>query len=263
MRFRLKTIFREARGRYTLRCDLTLHRSVKFWTLRPDWLCSEYVHSVTTSSRTMNRPHLIVFEGVDATGKSTVCAEFLKRLLNEGIAAKLLTFPGRDPRTLGNLVYQLHHDPLSQGVERLSPSSLQALHIAAHLDAIETIITPALEAGETVLLDRYWWSTWVYGIVGGANPPVLRELIDAERSAWGRWQPGIVFHVTRDKPLRDEPIEIWEMLVREYDALAERESESYPVRRLPNDGSLVETVESALTLAGFDEKRDWVGRTIE
>jgi len=208
----------------------------------------------------MNRPRLIVFEGVDAAGKSTVSAEFLKRLLNQGEAAKRLTFPGRDPGTLGNLVYQLHHDPLSQGVERLSPASLQALHIAAHLDAIETVIAPTLEAGETVIPDRYWCSTWVYGIVGGANPLVLRELIAAERSAWGRWQPGIVFHVIRNSPPKDEPIESWEMLGREYDALAEQESKSYPVLRLQNDCSLDETVESALILAGFDEKRDLGGR---
>lgn len=189
---------------------------------------------------------LIVFEGVDATGKSTICDQYHKALLKHGVQARLLSFPGKEPGTLGDLVYKLHSDPSSKGVERLTSASLQALHIAAHMDAIETIIVPGLESGETILLDRFWWSTWVYGVVGDANPEVLAALIDAERLAWGRWQPGMIFHVTRAEPLCEEPIETWEKLRREYDALAERESVKYPVFVLSNDGDLKDTVSNAL-----------------
>lgn len=202
----------------------------------------------------MNSPGLIIFEGVDAAGKSAVCNEYLKSLIHHGIAAKLLAFPGNNPGTLGHLVYQLHHDTHSMGVERLTAASLQALHIAAHLDAIESVITPTLEAGETVVLDRYWWSTWVYGLVGGVSPGLLQALIDTERLAWGRWLPSIVFHVTRPFPLRDEPIETWEALRCEYDKLAEREEKNYPVRILPNDGNLADTVERALSMTFGDKE---------
>lgn len=204
----------------------------------------------------MNPPALIIFEGVDAAGKSAVCNEYLKALIHHGIAAKLLAFPGNTPGTLGHLVYQLHHDTRSMGVEQLTAASLQALHIAAHLDAIESVITPTLEAGETVVLDRYWWSTWVYGLVGGVCPGLLQALIDTERLAWGRWLPSIVFHVTRPFPLRDEPIETWEALRYEYDKLAEREEKNYPVRILPIDGNLAGTVEHALSMTFGDKEEE-------
>jgi len=173
---------------------------------------------------------LIVFEGVDAAGKSTVCARYLDALVDRGVTVRLLSFPGKEPGTLGEFVYQLHGDPQVKGFDRLTSASLQALHIATHLDAIETVIVPSLEAGETILLDRYWWSTWVYGVVGGADPKVLGALIEAERLAWGRWQPELVFHVLRC----------------EYDVLAEREAANYPVFVLSNDGAIEETVSNAL-----------------
>lgn len=204
----------------------------------------------------MNTPRLIIFEGVDAAGKSAVCNEYLKALVHHGIAAKLLAFPGNTPGTLGHLVYQLHHDTRLMGVERLTATSLQALHIAAHLDAIESVITPTLEAGETVVLDRYWWSTWVYGLVGGASPEVLQALINAERLVWGRWLPSIVFHVTRFSPLRNEPIETWEALRNEYDTLARREEKNYPVCVLSNNGILAGTVEQALSMSFGDKAKE-------
>ena len=204
----------------------------------------------------MNPPRLIIFEGADAAGKSAVCNEYLKALLPQGIAAKLLAFPGNRPGTLGRLVYQLHHDTRSMGVERLTAASLQALHIAAHLDAIESVIVPTLEAGETVVLDRYWWSTWVYGLVGGASPSILQSLINAERLAWGRWLPSIVFHVTRSIPLRNEPIETWEALRSEYDAIAKREEKNYPVYILLNNGGLAGTVKHALSMSFGDKEEE-------
>lgn len=202
----------------------------------------------------MSPPRLIIFEGVDAAGKSAVCDGYVKALIQNGISAKLLAFPGNTPGTLGHLVYQLHHGTCSKGVEQITATSLQALHIAAHLDAIESVIVPTLEAGCTVVLDRYWWSTWVYGLVSGASPEVLQALISAERLVWGRWVPSIVFHVTRCCPLRNEPIETWEALRNEYDSLARQEAENYPVFILANDGTLTGTVEHALSISSGNKE---------
>lgn len=193
----------------------------------------------------MIHPKLIIFEGPDAAGKSSVCQKYVELLQCNGVKAKLLAFPGKLPNTIGELVYRLHHDSQSVGVNTLTPTSLQALHIAAHLDAIESSIIPALNAGETVVLDRYWWSTWVYGIVGGVSADVLSSLIEAERLAWGKWQPSVVFHVTRLTPLREEPADVWEKLQREYVELSKKEAQNYPVRLLQNEGALVESVAKA------------------
>lgn len=195
----------------------------------------------------MPTPQLIIFEGVDAAGKSTVCGQYLSSLENLGLSAKLLSFPGKASGTLGQLVYRLHHEPMSVGVNHLTPASLQALHIAAHLDAIESEIVPSLNAGKTIVLDRYWWSTWVYGMVGGIREDILQSLIEAERLAWGRWQPDLVFHVTRSSPLRNEPAETWGKLVCGYAQLVEREADKYPIHVLSNDGMLEETVAVAIS----------------
>jgi thymidylate kinase len=194
----------------------------------------------------MKFPQLIVFEGVDAAGKSTVCDAYVKSLVKRDVTATLFSFPGKEPNTLGELVYRLHHNASASGIHRLTSASLQALHIAAHLDAIESTIVPSLERGETIVLDRYWWSTWVYGVVGGVDSEVLGALIEAERVAWGRWQPELVFLVSRSTPLREESITRWEQLRFEYSNLAEREKSLYPVSILSNDGKLEQTISNAL-----------------
>src|SRR5579885_753088 len=122
---------------------------------------------------------LIVFEGVDAAGKSSLSKTFHQNVVAEGKQARLFAFPGNDPQTLGGLVYKIHHSPSAFGISRMTAASLQTLHIAAHLDAIEQIFSSALEGGEMVILDRFWWSTWVYGMVGGVQESVLEHLVSA------------------------------------------------------------------------------------
>ena len=120
--------------------------------------------------------NLIILEGPDGIGKSTVCAELSKQIPN----SEVLAFPGNEPGTLGKWVYNMHHDPTLA----IGPTALQALHIAAHIDAVERVIMPKLREGTTVILDRYLFSTWVYGRVYGAHLPTLKYLVDAEELFW-------------------------------------------------------------------------------
>jgi dTMP kinase len=143
---------------------------------------------------------LIIFEGMDGCGKSALSKALTRVLAKQGSTARLVTFPGRIPGTLGQLVYTIHHDANSKGIDRLSPSSLQALHIAAHLDAIDTVILPTLARGEDVVLDRYWWSTLAYGIAAGAPRGILQALVAVERLAWGVHHPTCLFYVRREIP---------------------------------------------------------------
>jgi thymidylate kinase len=73
--------------------------------------------------------------------------------------------------------------------------------VAAHIDAIDRQILPALKSGQTILLDRFWWSAWVYGLVGGCDRRPLRALIDAERAAWGAVQPTLAIVLRRPDPI--------------------------------------------------------------
>jgi len=152
------------------------------------------------------RGKLIVFEGPDAVGKSTL-VQHLKTLLEQDqLPNEILSFPGDRPGTIGKLVYELHHAPGKFGIEQISPLGLQALHIAAHLDAITHIILPAINSGTWVVLDRFWWSTWVYGRAAGIDPRILDSLIYAEKLLWGQFTPSVVFLIQRTKPLGDKPV---------------------------------------------------------
>ncbi len=186
---------------------------------------------------------LIIFEGPDGVGKTTVAEAVQAALVGRDVPCAVAAFPGRAAGSLGQLVYELHHDPSQFGISAWTQASQQALHIAAHLDAIERVIVPALCAGRHVLLDRFWWSTWVYGTVGGVGRHVLRRLIDAELAQWGTVRPTLAILLRRETPIdRDLDVETWSALRREYDHLAHREQVRYPVLVVDNRGPLHETV---------------------
>lgn len=143
------------------------------------------------------RGKLFVFEGNDGAGKSTLIRSAVAGLSAGGVECVTFSFPGRSAGTVGKLVHDIHHDPARVGIHEISAASLQALHVAAHLDAIQRQILPTLSQGRHVLLDRYWWSTLVYGSVAGVPRSVLRALLRAERMVWGRVVPDMIFLITR------------------------------------------------------------------
>src|SRR5690242_9567075 len=124
------------------------------------------------------RGGLIVFEGPDGVGKTTLSRCLWHELDSAGVPCELMSFPGREPGTLGRLIYELHHCPSRLEVAQLTPASMQVLHAASQIDAIESRIKPAIHAGRWVIVDRFWWSTWVYGLVSGVSTPVLRRIVN-------------------------------------------------------------------------------------
>ena len=186
---------------------------------------------------------LIVFEGADGAGKSTLAQSLVGWLKELRIKSEYAAFPGTSPGTIGQVIYEIHHDPGRFGVKELSAASLQALHIAAHLDAIERAILPALSDGTWVILDRFWWSTWVYGCVSGANRSVLDAMIDVERLQWDDTLPDMLFLLERaDGPTSQD----FEEHRAAYRTLYDAERSRYPVRMVQNDRLLSDTVSEIL-----------------
>lgn len=187
---------------------------------------------------------LIVFEGPDGVGKSTLCKALVKKLAEANIPCEHLAFPGNEEGTIGRLIYDLHYKPEAFGFHKVTPASLQALHIAAHLDAIEQRILPALNKGRWVVLDRFWWSTWVYGNAAGVDRRCLDAMIRVERLRWNGVKPAVVFIVERARGLSQD--QSGGQLRKGYHALIEKEQRRYPVRLIYNDASVDESLEQLL-----------------
>jgi thymidylate kinase len=187
---------------------------------------------------------LYVFEGPDGVGKSELSRRLSQQLAASGIDCEHLAFPGQAAGTLGKHVYELHHHRERFDIERLSPTSLQLLHIAAHIDTIERRILPALRAGRTVVLDRFWWSTMVYGGVSGVDCRALNAMIQLELTTWGNVQPTALFLIQRHHPLRSEPMNEWRRWRDVYEALAAEHAKRYPVYVIDNDGSIEEAMDT-------------------
>jgi len=196
---------------------------------------------MATESKTSKRlsGKLFVFEGLDGVGKSTLAEAVADKLRKRGIDVLLLSFPGREAKSLGNLVYSVHHHTGTFEIDSISPTSLQILHIAAHIDCIENRILPALAEGKTVILDRYWWSTVVYGMASNVAKKALRVMIDLEMIAWGNVKPDTLFLIICEEPFRIELSNTQRSLLCDaYQTLTIEEKIHHPIEVIENSKPL-------------------------
>ena len=123
----------------------------------------------------------IVFEGPEGVGKTTQL-----RMLSEWLSARGQTVvavrePGGTP--LGDEIRRLLLDPQSD----IAPRAESLLFMASRAQLVEREIVPALEAGATVLLDRYFLSTYAYQVAGRGLPH--EEIVAANRLATSSLRP--------------------------------------------------------------------------
>lgn len=104
-----------------------------------------------------------IFEGIDNVGKTTIIQALHRKIKDERDDHCIaLAFPGHEPRTLGSLVYHIHHHIEDYFDKPVNEASLQLLHIAAHIDLIQRKLIPLSRNNYIVLLDRFWWSTYIW-----------------------------------------------------------------------------------------------------
>ncbi len=184
---------------------------------------------------------LIAFEGPDGVGKSSLAEAIVQRLRDDGIAAEGISLPGSETGTLGDHVYRLHHDQTQFGIDSIDPTSLQLFHAAAHVDQIQSQILPHLKQDRWVVLDRYWWSTIVYGWANGADEHSLHLMRQLAKHHWQQVSPLAVFLVDRPFQATDPKTRHIRDL---YQRLATEEAERTTVFTITNDKGLNEAVDA-------------------
>jgi len=109
----------------------------------------------------------IVIEGIDGTGKSTQAKMLQKALQDTGAIVVLDHEPSDGP--YGKILRE------SATTGRLSPQDELDLFHKDRKHHVDELILPALERGETVILDRYYFSTMAYQGQRGFDREEIRK----------------------------------------------------------------------------------------
>ena len=106
------------------------------------------------------RGRLIVFEGVEGAGKSTQLERLAGHLARAGVPFRAFREPGGT--ALGDAIRRLLLDPAAT----MSARAEALLFMASRAELVARELRPALDAGTTVLLDRFFLSTYAYQVAG-------------------------------------------------------------------------------------------------
>ncbi|HTL44301.1 MAG TPA: dTMP kinase [Vicinamibacterales bacterium] len=112
---------------------------------------------------------LIVFEGLDQSGKQTQAEALRDALVAGGRGCELLSFPDYETPIGGEIGAAL------QGRRDYPPDVMQLLYIANRFEKKPQVET-ALGAGTIVVCDRYLASSIAYGEAQGLDPAWLAEI---------------------------------------------------------------------------------------
>lgn len=141
-----------------------------------------------------SRPYpgrFITFEGIDGCGKTTQFRMLAQWMRDHGRDVVETVEPGGT--AIGQQIRKILLDPASAD---LHPRAELLLYFASRAQNVDEVIRPALEAGRTVLCDRFTDSTLVYqGCGRGLDTNVVRDL---DRIACRGLRPDITFLIDID-----------------------------------------------------------------
>lgn len=116
----------------------------------------------------MKKGLLIVFEGIDGTGKSTQMSLLAIALREKGLAV----IATREP-TEGKFGRQIRE--LYTNRSGVTPERELELFLADRQEHVDQVLTPGLQEGKIILCDRYFLSTAAYQGAIGFSPAEIIE----------------------------------------------------------------------------------------
>ena len=135
------------------------------------------------SGENTGRGSLIAFEGIDGSGKSTQASCLYERLKKEGVFCELTMEPTGSP--IGALIRKI-----LRGEIRTDNRVIAGLFVADRLDHLlneDDGIAARVDAGMTIITDRYYFSSYAYNSV---DMP-MEWVIQANKPSSGILRPAV------------------------------------------------------------------------
>ena len=111
---------------------------------------------------------LVNLEGIDGCGKSTQSKLLREKLEGEGEKVIILKEPTKRPH--GQKLWDVLH-----GKRKATNEEILELFVLDRKQHVEEKIQPALNDGNVVLMDRYYYSSMAYQVAGGIDVEDIRE----------------------------------------------------------------------------------------
>ncbi len=111
---------------------------------------------------------LVNLEGIDGCGKSTQSKLLREKLEGEGEKVIILKEPTKRPH--GQKLWDMLH-----GKRKATNEEILELFVLDRKQHVEEKIQPALNDGNVVLMDRYYYSSMAYQVAGGIDVEDIRE----------------------------------------------------------------------------------------
>jgi dTMP kinase len=177
---------------------------------------------------------LITVEGLDGAGKTTLVAGLSKALEERGERVMVLREPGGVE--VSERIRALLKDPALE----IDPRAEALLYAAARAQLVAQELRPLLEAGTTVVLDRFVDSSLAYQGAGrGLGVEAIRTLnafgtggLTPDRTLLLRIDPSAGLGRIADRPadrLEQEDVAFFVAIAEAYDALAAAEPERFAI----------------------------------